>query len=524
MNREIPLRIGIMSVYVDYHRRGRRNPQALQPQIGPLLAGLLPPDADVEVINETARGIDFNRHYDLLFISALHSDFDRARQISHYYRRRGATTVFGGSLASSYPQVVQPFFDAIVIGDPETAVPQVYRDFCQRRLKRLYRGGPYRAGAVGTPRFELADRRAPLSFALEATRGCPYFCEFCVLTGLGTRYETRDVERVIDDIRCGQAQLARQGRRLRHRLVGFTDNNLGGSLAFLRELCAALKPLKLRWYCAVTFNVIANRDLVRAMSEAGCMCVFVGLESFNPAALADMHKHQNIAHKTRAAIDSCREHGLLVISGLMLSPQIDTLEYIASLPARLRDAGLHVPTFLCFESPIPGTPHFHRLAGDEGAFLPNALLRDFTGYTLVNRPRHASVEEFLDAYRKACGEIFSIGNRLRKLADDVPRFLRAGRPGCALVDALDMAGLQGLFPPAASRSLLAGSDRPPPERVPLSDADFASEVERSAILQPLAVTDAAGCVLPHWLDSQQPFAVRLARSAGRHRGEKVAIA
>ncbi|MBL8880615.1 MAG: putative sulfate exporter family transporter [Phycisphaerales bacterium] len=37
-----------------------------------------------------------------------------------------------------------------MIGDPETAVPQLYRDFCQRRLKRLYRSGPYRAGAVAT--------------------------------------------------------------------------------------------------------------------------------------------------------------------------------------------------------------------------------------------------------------------------------------------------------------------------------------------------------------------------------------
>ena len=511
------MRIGIVSVFVDYHRRGRRNSLALQPQIGPLLAGLLPSDAQIEVINETSRALDFRRHYDLLFISALHSDFDRARQISHYYRHRGTTTVYGGSLASAYPQLVLPYFDAVVIGDPETTVPQLYRDFCERRLKRLYRSPPYRGDAVATPRFDLLGGRAPLGFALEASRGCPYSCEFCVLSGLGTRYEVREVERVIGDIRRGQAQLARRGRSLRHRLVGFTDNNLGGSLGFLRELCAALRPLNLRWYCAVTFNVIASRELVRLMSDAGCICVFVGLESFNPAALADMHKYQNVAHKTRAAIDCCREHGMLVISGLMLSPQIDTLEYVESLPARVRDAGLHVPTFLCFESPIPGTPHFNRLAAEDDAFLPNALLRDFTGYTLVTRPRHAGVEEFLAAYRKACSEIFSIGNRLRKLADDIPRFLRAGRPGCALVDAADMAGLQGIFPPPASRSLIAGSDTAPPERVPLADADFDCAEQRAAILEPLAVTDAHGRVLAQWLRSQRPFAEPTVSQAGRRR-------
>ena len=175
------------------------------------------------------------------------------------------------------------------------------------------------------------------------------------------------------------------------------------------------------------------------------MCVFVGLESFNPAALADMHKYQNAAHKTRAAIDTCREHGILVISGLMLSPQIDTIDYIHSLPRRVRESGLHVPTFLCFESPIPGTPHFNRLAAEPGAFLPDALLRDFTGYTLVTRPHHASVDDFVGAYRGACREIFSTASRLRKLVEDVPYFLRARRPGCAIVDAADMIGLQGTF-------------------------------------------------------------------------------
>lgn len=506
------MRIGIVSVYVDYHRRGRRNPLAMQPQIGPLLAGLLPPDEQIEVINETSRPLDFERDYDLLFISALHSDFDRARQISHYYRRRGTTTVFGGSLASSYPQLVRPYFDSIVVGDPEGAVPQLYRDFCKRRLKRIYRSTHYQADALRTPRFDLQPGRLPLGFGLEASRGCPYSCEFCVLSGLGTRYEIPEIARVIEEIRHGQTQLASGGRRLRHRLVGFTDNNLGGNLRFLRELCAALKPLCLRWYCAVSFNIIANRELVRVMSDAGCICVFVGLESFNPAALADMQKFQNVAHKTRAAIDCCRDHGILVISGMMLSPQIDTIEYVDSLPARLRDTGLHVPTFLCFESPIPGTPHFKRLAAEPTGFLPGALLRDFSGYTLVTRPHHATTEDFLGAYRKACREIYSIGNRLRKLADDVPRFLRAGRPGCALVDAIDMTAMQGVFPPLPSRSLIAGSDREPPEQVPLAESDFDSHAQRAAIVEPMAVTDADGRVLPQWLHAEQPFA-RLAASA-----------
>ncbi|NIV29484.1 MAG: hypothetical protein GWN58_08225, partial [Anaerolineae bacterium] len=48
---------------------------------------------------------------------------------------------------------------------------------------------------------------------------------------------------------------------------------------------------------------------------------------------------------------------------------------------------------------------------------------------------------------------------------------------------------------------------PPPEAisVPLTDDDFESEAQRSAILDPWRVTDAEGRVLPAWLDSIKVF-------------------
>ena len=47
------MRVAIISVYVDYHRRGAPSRGMLQPQIGPLIAALLPDDADVEIVNDT---------------------------------------------------------------------------------------------------------------------------------------------------------------------------------------------------------------------------------------------------------------------------------------------------------------------------------------------------------------------------------------------------------------------------------------------------------------------------------------
>jgi len=498
------MRIGIISVYVDYHRRGRKNRLAMQPGIGPLLAGLLPRDADVEVINETWRDPDWSQDYDLLFVSSLHSDFDRARAISHYWRRRGAATVYGGAFASSYPDLCQPFFDAVVVGDPEASVPAVHADFARRALKPRYVATRYDAKCVATPRFDVVAGQSYTPLCLEATRGCPFECEFCVLTGLGTRHHTRPVADVVRDICAGQRAVSRVGRPWRHRVVGFADNNIGGNLPYLRELCLALAPLRLQWYAAATFNVAANRDLARLMAGAGCRVLYVGLESFNPEALREMNKNQNVVAKIRTAIDNCRREGILLISGLMLSPLTDGLDYIGSIPDQLQTCGLHLPTFVCFESPIPGTPHFGRLAArPQPALLPDALLRDFSGYTLTVRPARAGLAEFIAAYRRLVGEVYAPSRRLRKLADDLSFFLPRGRWLPALLDSVDTLAVDPV--PDAARSLVAGSDTPPPETVPLDDRDFESEAERARVVEPWRVTDQRGAVLPQWLTARTVF-------------------
>ena len=501
------MRVAIISVFVDYHRRGRKNPHSLQPQIGPLLAALLPRDIEIELVNETSQHLDWARDYDLVFISSMHSDMDRARQISHYWRMRGAKTVIGGAFAGSFPELCEPWFDAVVVGDPEGAVPQLYSDFCAGSLRKRYVALPYDAERVPTPRFDLFVGKRHHALCFEATRGCPFSCDFCVLTGQGTRHVTRPVAAVMRDIADGQRMLARTMTAYKRRLVGFCDNNIGGGLTWLRSLCDALTPLDITWYGAATFNVIANPGLVRMMARSGCRALFVGLESFNPATLADMGKHQNVIPKMRCALDDCRRQGILVISGLLVSPVSDTPEDIRRIPENLTKCGLHVPTFVAFESPIPGTPHFHRLGRETAppAFMPNVLLRDLAGYTLAVRPRKCSADEFVAAYREVTREVFSPRRRLAKIVDDVPRLLAGGHWLPAAVDVLDMLTMQAGATEVSGRTFIAGTDVAPPESVPFVDSDFASEVQRKAILDPWRVTDASGALLPRWRHSSVVF-------------------
>jgi hypothetical protein len=464
----------------------------------------------VEVINDNSPGqIDWSRDYDLVFLSSIHSDFDRARQISHYFRRRGARTVYGGFMASTYTALCQPFFDAVVVGDAEGCVPRLMEDFRRGDLQPLYLSSPYEPMAVPVPRFDLLAERNLIPLTLEATRGCPFSCEFCALTGIGTRFHVRPAERIVHEVVEGRRMLRGKVPDYKLRFACFVDNNIGGHPHYLDELCAAIEPLDLLWGSQITFNVLTRLERVQALSRAGCRALFVGLESFNPATLADMHKVQNNIDRTREVLDLCRRHGILVGSGLMLSPTVDDLGYIRSLPELLRECGLYLPSYVCFESPIPGTPHFHRLAAEEEpAFLPNALLRDFSGYTLVVRPRHETAEAFVAGYKWLLDELYTVGTRLRRFSHTLPGYVGSGWWATLLFDLCNSIACNDR--PEAGRTYLAGTDTPPPEAssVPFTDDDFRSEEERRAILDPWRVTDAEGRVLPLWTASTRLFGER----------------
>lgn len=494
------MRVGIISVFTDYHRRGRHHRGALQPQIGPLIAALLPKDADIHIVNDTWDDPDWIRRYDLLFLSCLHSDFDRARQISHYWRRRGAKTVLGGNFASSHPDLCAGHFDAVAVGAPETTVPLICNDFRAGRLQARYVATPCDPATTPTPRFDLAARQQILPIGLEATRGCPHTCEFCALTGLGTAHHGRPPEHLVRDIRAGQCGQSRLAAWHRRNFIVFYDNNIGGNKRQLRQYCKALTPLGIHWGGCISFNILRDPELLTHMARSGCRLLFVGLESFNPAALSDMGKRQNVLPEVRAAVRRCHDLGIVLMTGLMLSPEVDDLAYIDSIPERLHDCGLHVPTYVCFETPFPGTPYFDRLATrKEPAFLPNALLRDFSGYTLVTRPRHATPEAFVAAYRRLVRRVFSTRARLAKLFHDAGSFLARGHLAPLILDAAELASESGHI--VKSRSLIAGTDAAPPEygRIPLAPGDFDSVGEQSTILDPWRVTDGEGRVVPAWL-------------------------
>jgi radical SAM superfamily enzyme YgiQ (UPF0313 family) len=420
------MRIAIVSTYTHPTRLPVKEPSVMQSSVPELLAGLLPADCDIELYNEKEQDIPLDRDWDLVFFSYLHSYYEHTKVLSTLLRRRGVKTVAGGRHAGHFADDVETYFDAVVVGEPEANVPALVADFQKGQLKKRYAARNAGPADIRPYRYDLIDyrhnkMRLP---GIEASRGCPFSCNFCVLTG-HERYRYRPVQEVVREIREQMTWNPNYFGALKDGFV-FLDNNLGGSPKYLRELCEALIPLKKTWGCALTFNVLKDAELVRLMARAGCRYVYTGLESLNPESIEAMNKGQNKLSEVDAVIRRTFESGILLSFGLIVGSDGDTNDYLRRLPQYLSDLKYFNVTFLGIVSPYPETPFFRQLQA-EGRLLPGTTSRDYDGYTLCHRPLKLTESETVDHFQRLCRELGSLANVGRYYASklglsDMPRY------------------------------------------------------------------------------------------------------
>ena len=122
------------------------------------------------------------------------------------------------------------------------------------------------------------------SIPVLTSRGCPFDCSFCSVTGMfGRKYRFRSTENIIEELRLYND---------RKTLVFFYDDNFAADPKRTRELCEAMirEKFKFTWTTQVRADVARDPELVGLMKKAGCHTVYIGFESVNPDALEDMKK------------------------------------------------------------------------------------------------------------------------------------------------------------------------------------------------------------------------------------------
>lgn len=378
------------------------------PLPGILLAGMTPPIVEVEVLHEMVRPIDYGTDADFIALSFMDYLAPHAYDVAHRFKELGKVVVAGGKFASTFPEEVQPHFDAILVGEAQGVWPRMVEDMVAGRLQPRYHADPVpKLDNIPPPRYDLVESKFAVPIVTEASRGCPHPCTYCQLNIRPLPYRTRPIEDVVRDLTRTQGLPWRK-----RKMAMILDNNLGGDLRNAKALLRALEPLKF-WAIGTQFSIECLRDdeFVDLLARARCRMAFIGMESLNDESLAGVKKRQNRVEEYRELFAKLHDRGILTFAGLMLALEQDTLQYYATLPDRL--AEIDVSAILpSISIPLYGTP-WYRQAESEGRIVDRDLSH-YEGDHLVFRHPKLRQEEIYSAYRYVTGRFYAWSNIVRR--------------------------------------------------------------------------------------------------------------
>jgi hopanoid C-2 methylase len=410
-------------------RTKRRSRHYLQPIIGLHIASLIDRrHFDVRLHHEDWHGPYDTRSpemYHLVFLTGLHADFDRMRQLSYHFRRGGAVVVAGGSICSLFPEFAARFFDAVCVGGVDS-VPDVVTDFLAGSVAPIYRSPQSRITSYRVD-YSLFARNGinPSLHLIEASRGCNFRCSFCVIPAEGahhTSYRLSAVKAAVEDaIRSSPLFSFRRW----YPMIFFLDNNFSSDRKRMLEiadlLCANRKVRA--WGAMVTQDVFHDRKLVKRLADAKCRALFTGLESLDQSWLRKVNKKQNLSRRGNIIDDIlfAEAQGICVMYGYLLDPRSHTVAEMKSEIARLEAAApLPLPTFFSLILPLVGTASFWA-DFQNGELLPNLRLRDLDGETIAYSrlaDSVAAVSRFVEAFTRRPS---SLVNRRRVIVGTLKR-------------------------------------------------------------------------------------------------------
>lgn len=227
-----------------------------------------------------------------------------------------------------------------------------------------------------------------------ASRGCPYDCVFCSVTKMfGRRYRVRHSDLVLEEV------LRRHGEGFRWGF--FYDDNFAAlpekTKVFLEKLIRA--DIDFSWNSQFSVHVARDRELLRLLKRAKCTRLFIGVESFNPAALRDYGKSQTV-DVVRQSIEAIISEGLAVHSMFILGADSDDENAIDTTIRFSRESGSRTAQFSIL-FPIPGTELYTRMVGQKRILVDNWDY--FDGSHAVLRPRLISPyrlqQKLIQAYK-----------------------------------------------------------------------------------------------------------------------------
>ena len=374
----------------------------------PTLAALTPKDWEVEILDARVTPVDYNARVDLVGITGFTAEMPSAYEIADNFRKNGVKVVMGGVHVSAMSDEALQHADTVVIGEAELIWDNLLEDFKKGKLKQRYKADNLcDMKNMVIPRRDLLNRKMYSGFnTLQATRGCPFNCDYCAVTAFfGHEFRVRPIDEVIAEIKGFDT-----------KEFFFMDDNIVGRPKYAKELFQRLIPLKITWGSQASITMAKDPELLNLYARSGGKYAFIGLESLSQKNLESMHKGWNSAKDYKEAIKKIQDAGINVVGSFVFGLDEDdktvfktTFDFI--METRMDAAQFHILT------PLPGTVTYGILQ-KQGRIIDRDWAKYHTG-EVVFQPKGMTVEELQNGYYWIFRNTYTIKNILKRSLRDL---------------------------------------------------------------------------------------------------------
>ena len=400
------------------------------PRLGTLILGTIMERRgwQVEVFVEDLRRVDYDMvaASDLVGISTITSTAPRAYAIADRVRAMGVPVLMGGPHVTYLTDEALEHADFVIRGEGESALAAFIdawerdRDFSAVPNLSLKEGSrvihhpmlPMEEDldAIPYPDFSLLKPEpGRLKFTppipVQTSRGCPFDCSFCSVTGMfGRKYRFRSTENIIEELR---------GYDRRGNSVFFYDDNFAANRKRTKELLQAMvrEGFKFPWTTQVRADIARDIELVRLMKKAGCHTVYIGFESVNPESLDAMKKKQTVADLVQAT-KVLRRNGIHIHGMFVLGFDQDDWKTVKKTVRFAKKARLATTQFLIL-TPLPGSEFYDRMQAEHRLRFRDWALYD--AHHAVFEPARFSLLDLQKAQLFCHRKFYSLKQTLRKV-------------------------------------------------------------------------------------------------------------
>ncbi len=369
----------------------------------PYLAGFVPAGYHIKLIDEYAQSVPFEK-YDLVAITVNTPNAPHVYQMAQKFRQLGSWVVLGGPHVTLLPEEAALYADTIIVGEAEKTWPKFLEHFLKGEQENLYRcDSPPDLKGLPIPRRDLIAGHKYTSGAVFASRGCPYNCSYCCLKKIyHTQFRTRPVDEVIKDIKS-----------IPNKHFVFWDDNFFADIEYTKKLLSAMKILNKKWAAQVTAHSCIDKELLSLAKKAGCVYLFLGLESFMADSLKDANKEFNQVEQYADIVKLVHNCGISVQAGVVFGFDSDTRDVFDHTLNFCETMGIDGAT-VSILTPFPGTSLYDKY--EKESRLLSVDWSHYNGKTKVSfQPKHFTPQQLLEGYHQFRSGFYSWKSIIKRL-------------------------------------------------------------------------------------------------------------